>query len=75
MFGVPIVFPCVHRRTAVPVVLPAASVLISTADHGIERDSQRSFEGRAHVPDGLFASVAYSPCGSGSSSSETEFMQ
>jgi len=75
MFGVPLVLPRVHRRTAVPVVLPAASVLISTADRGIERDSQRSFEGRAHVPDGLFASVAYSPCGSGSSSSETEFMQ
>jgi hypothetical protein len=61
MFGVRLVFPCVHRRTAVPVVLPAAGVLIGTADRGIERDSRRSFEGRAHVPDGLFTSVAYSP--------------
>jgi hypothetical protein len=37
MFGVPLVLPRVHRRAAVPVVLPAASVLIGAADHGIER--------------------------------------
>jgi hypothetical protein len=47
MFGLRLVLPRVHRRTAVPVVLPEAGVLIGV----------------------------YSPCGSGSSSSETEFMQ
>ena len=47
MFRVRLVLPRVHRRAAVPVVLPSASVLIGV----------------------------YSPCGSGSSTSETEFMQ
>jgi hypothetical protein len=37
MFGVRLVLPCVHRRTAVPVVLSAASVLIGAAGHEIER--------------------------------------
>jgi hypothetical protein len=37
MFGVRLVLPRVHRRAAVPVVLPSASMLIGGADHGIER--------------------------------------
>ena len=54
MFGVPLVLPRVHRRTAVPVVLFATSVLMGAADHWMERDSQEPFEGRAHAPDVLF---------------------
>ena len=37
MFGVRLVLPRLHRRRAVQVVLPAASVLIAATDQGIER--------------------------------------
>jgi len=59
MFGVRLVLPRVHRRTAVPVVLSAAILLIVAADQGIEGKGHRPLEDRGSRQRGYSGALTF----------------